>query len=410
MNSPAPHQHPRRRDGLTLTVLAAVQFGMVLDFMLMMPLGPQFMRLFQITPTQFGFLVSIYTVCGSLAGLLAAFVVDRFDRKRTLTLLLGCFAVTALFCANAESYSGLLVARAVAGAFGGVLSSTVLAIVSDVIPEGRRGKALGVVMSAFSLASVFGLPISLYLAGHFGWHMPFYVIAGLMSLMLGLAIWVLPRVRGHIEGARGRRPLQQLRLVFGNRNHLLAYAFASVMMFAGFIVIPFVSPYMVSNVGVKENELAILYFVGGIVTLFVQRAAGRLSDLHGKRRIFMAFSVVSIFPLLLTTHLPPLPLWAALIASTIFMSIVPSRFVPAMAIITSAADPRMRGSFMSFYSAIQQMSSGLAVFLGSLVIGRTAGGEITHYGTLGWTAVVFTFVAMALARRIRSHDQVRMPA
>jgi predicted MFS family arabinose efflux permease len=408
MNPPAPHDQPRRRDGFTLTVLAAVQFGLVLDFMLMMPLGPQFMRLFQITPTQFGFLVSIYTVCGSLAGLCAAFFVDRFDRKRTLTLLLGCFAVTALFCANAETYAGLLTVRAVAGAFGGVLSSTVLAIVSDVIPEGRRGKALGVVMSAFSLSSVFGLPISLYLASHFGWHMPFYAIATLMGLMLGLALWALPQVRGHIEGARGRRPVEQLRLVFGNGNHLRAYAFASVMMFAGFIIIPFVSPYMVANVGVKESELAILYFIGGIVTLFVQRMAGRLSDLHGKRRVFMAFSLVSIAPMLLTTHLPALPLWAAVIASTFFMAIVPSRFVPAMAIITAAADPRLRGSFMSFYSAIQQMSSGLAVFLGSLIIGRGAGGELTHFGTLGWIAVGFTFVAMALARRILTHEQTRV--
>ena len=139
------------------------------------------------------------------------------------------------------------------------------------------------------------------------------------------------------------------------------------------------------------------------MTLFVQRAAGRLSDLHGKRRVFIVFSCISIVPLLLTTHLPALPLWGALIASTLFMSVVPSRFVPAMAIITAAADPRMRGSFMSFYSAIQQMSSGLAVFLGSLIIGRTSGGEITHYGTLGWIAVVFTFVAMALAGLIRTH-------
>ena len=410
MNAPVPRGQARGHDGLTLTVLAAVQFGMVLDFMLIMPLGPQFMRLFQITPTQFGLLVSVYAVCGSLAGLVAAFFVDRFDRKKTLTLLLGCFAVTALFCANAETYAGLLAARAVAGAFGGVLSSTVLAIVSDVVPEGRRGKALSVIMSAFSLASVFGLPISLYLAGQFGWHMPFYAIAGLMALMLALAIGVLPSVRGHIEAARGRRPLEQLRLVFGNRNHVRAYAFASVMMFAGFIIIPFVSPYMVANVGVKESELAILYFIGGIVTLFVQRAAGRWSDLHGKRRVFIAFSLTSIVPLLLTTHLPALPLWAALIASTFFMAIVPSRFVPAMAIITAAADPRMRGSFMSFYSAIQQMSSGLAVFLGSLVIGRTAGGELTHYGTLGWVAVGFTFVAMALARRIRAHEQDKVQA
>lgn len=408
MNSPAPHDLPRRRDGLTLTVLAAVQFGLVLDFMLMMPLGPQFMRLFQITPTQFGFLVSIYTVCGSLAGLFAAFFVDRFDRKRTLTLLLGGFAVTALFCANAETYAGLLTVRAVAGAFGGVLSSTVLAIVSDVIPEGRRGKALGVVMSAFSLSSVFGLPISLYLATHFGWHMPFYAIATLMGLMLVLAIWALPRVRGHIEGARGRRPLEQLRLVFGNRNHLRAYAFAAVMMFAGFIVVPFVSPYMVANVGVKEGELALLYLIGGSIALFVQRMAGRLSDLHGKRRVFTAFSLVSIAPMLLTTHLPVLPLWAAVVASAFFMAVVSSRFVPAMAIITAAADPRLRGSFMSFYSAIQQMSSGLAVFLGSLIIGRGAGGELTHFGTLGWIAVGFTFVAMGLARRILTHEQTKV--
>jgi predicted MFS family arabinose efflux permease len=233
----------------------------------------------------------------------------------------------------------------------------------------------------------------------------FVAVSGVSILPL-LVTTHLPPVHGHVMATNRHGPLQRLKLVFGNRNHLRAYGLASVMMFAGFTVMPFISPYMVANVGVKESELAVLYFFGGGVTLFVQRAMGRMSDLHGKRRVFVAVSGVSILPLLVTTHLPPVPLWGAVLAAMLFMSLISGRFVPAMAIITSAPEPRLRGSFMSFYSSIQQFSAGTAVFLSSMIIGSAPDGQLTHYGTVGWIAVGFTIVAIVLAPRIKSAEVV----
>lgn len=389
------------RERLTLTVLAGVQFGTILDFVLMMPLGPQFMRLFQITPEQFSYLIAIYLVAGSLSSLAAAFLVDRFDRRTTLAWALGGFAATALLCANAGSYTMLLTARAIAGAFGGVLGPTVLSIISDVIPEGRRGRAIGIVMSAFSLTTIIGVPLCLYFAGRFDWRAPFFAIAALMGCMAALALGALPPVRAHVEAAREHGALKQMRLVFTHRNHLRAYLFAAITMFAGFTVIPFISTYMVKNVGVKETELAIIYLCGGTVTLFAQLAIGRYSDLHGKRRVFVTMAAISILPLLLITHLPPMPLWSAVLAATLLMSSVSGRFVPAMAIVTSAAEPRLRGSFMSFTSSIQQLSTGGAVFMAGKIISDESG-KLTRYGTVGWIAVGFTLVAIWLSGKIKA--------
>jgi len=176
-------------------------------------------------------------------------------------------------------------------------------------------------------------------------------------------------------------------------------------MFAGFTVIPFIAPYNVANVGVTEADLAVIYFVGGIATLITSQIIGRLADRHGKLRVFTIVALVSIAPLLLTTHLPPLPLPQVVAAAVFFFVFVPGRFGPAMALISGSALPRLRGSFMTFNAAIQQLGAGLASLVAGLIVGRAADGTLTRYGVVGWIAVGFTLVAIALARRIRVVDQ-----
>jgi predicted MFS family arabinose efflux permease len=388
-----------------LLVLAALQFTHVVDFMIMMPLGPQFMRLFGIDPRQFGLLVSAYTFAAAVSGFVAAFRIDRMDRKRALLALYGGFVVATALCGLAPGYATLLAARVVAGAFGGVLGGLVMAIVADLVPYERRASATAIVASAFSLASVAGIPAALWLAARFSWRAPFLVLAA-ASVGVGLVVMrVLPAMRAHLTPGPRPRAWPQLQAIFGVANHRRAFALMITLMFAGFTVIPFIAPYNVANVGVTEADLAVIYFFGGIATLVTSQIIGHLADRHGKLRVFTIVALVSIAPLLITTHLPPLPLPQVVAAAVFFFVFVPGRFGPAMALISGSALPRLRGSFMTFNAAIQQLGAGLASLVAGLVVGRAADGTLTRYGIVGWIAVGFTLAAIALARRIRVVDQ-----
>ncbi len=399
-----PHQAPAREWSI-LTILVGVHFIHIMDFMIMMPLGPQFMRLFEITPPQFGFLVSIYTFSAGLCGFFAAFVIDRFDRKTVLIVLCGGFATATLLCALAPNYPMLLVARAIAGAFGGMMGAVVFSIIGDIIPEYRRGAATGTVMSAFSLAAVVGLPIGLFLANLSDWRAPFFFLTVLGVLIIAAAWRALPPLRGHLEHQRESNPLQQFRTIFFNRNHLNAFALITMLMFAGFSVIPFISLYMVANVGLAETDLPYLYFFGGLTTFFTARWIGRYADRHGKRKVFGIIAVISIAPILLVTHLSKVPVILAIGATTLFMIFVSGRFVPAMALIISSVEPRLRGSFMSFNASVQQIAAGFASLMAGSIMGKSAAGELTRFGTVGIIAAVSTILCIFLSARLRSADE-----
>jgi predicted MFS family arabinose efflux permease len=378
-------------------VLSAVQFTHIMDFMIMMPLGPQLMRVMLISPQQFGLLVAAYTLTAGVAALAVAFYTDRFDRRQTLLLLYAGFVVATLLCGIAPGYGALLAARAVAGAFGGVAGATVHSIIGDAIPEQRRGTATGLVMSAFALSSIIGVPIGLVLAAHYSWRAPFLFLVVVSTLVLILVWKILRPMRGHIVEGVAHRPLHQMKAVLGTANHLRAFVFMLALMFAGFSVIPFISPYMVANVGLKETDLPYLYLFGGLATAFTSRYIGKLADRHGKRQIFTVIGLISIAPLLITTNLPPVPVWAAICASVIFMVFVSGRFVPAMALVISSVEPRLRGGFMSINSAIQQFGLGAASLLAGSIIGHGVGGTLTHYWMVGFIAVGATLLAIALA-------------
>lgn len=388
------------RERWLLATLAGVQFSTILDFMLLLPLGAQLMRLFDVTPTQFGVLISTYMVTASAVGFAAAFLIDRFDRRAALLVLYACFALTTLLTATAQDYLWLLLARASAGAFGGVIAATVLAIVGDTIAEGRRGHALGIVMSAFSIASIAGIPLSLYLAAHWSWRTPFFCLTGLCVAILAAAARAVPRVHGHIEAARGRSALAQAHAVFTDRNHLRALGVTVLLNFSGFTVVPFVAPYLVANVGVEETDLAITYFCGGLAALAFTRLLGRLTDLHGRRRVFTVAAGVSIVAILITTHLPPAGLWVAAASQMLLFSAFSGRFVPGMAIVTGAVSPQLRGSFMSFNAALQQLSAGVASFVAAAIIAKGAHGELLRFGAVGWLSIAATLAAIVLAARV----------
>ncbi len=387
---------------LLVFILAGVQFTHILDFMVLMPLGPQLIRVMHIDARQFGLLVAAYVFVAALASFLVALHLDRFDRKQALTFVFCGFLVSTLLCGFANSFETLLAARALAGAFGGVAGSIVHSIIGDAFPDHRRGAATGAVMSAFSFSAVLGVPIGLFFANHFDWRAPFFFVAAIAVLILLGIRRVVPSMRGHIGAAKNKPDaLRQLRAVFADPNHRRAFVLMATLIFGGFSVIPFISPYMVANVGLKETDLPYLYFFGGLATAFTSRLIGRLSDKHGKREIFTVVAAVSILPLLVTTNMPPVPVWLAVCGSVLFFIFVSGRFVPAMALINSAAQPGLRGSFLSFASSIQQVASGCASLLSGFLIGHAADGALTRYWLVGLIAVGCTLAAIALAWRVK---------
>lgn len=384
-----------------LFVLAGIQFTHIVDFMVLMPLGPQLMRIFGVSPAQFGLLVSAYTFGAAASALLAALYVDRFGRRRAILVIYGGFAVATALCATASGFWTLLAARIVSGIFGGIAGAMVHAIVGDLVPDARRGAATGTISTGFPLAAVAGVPAGLFIGNHFGWRMTFAAVAGCAALLWIVAMRVLPALDHHVAAARATRSAwHRLRDVFMIRNHRRALALIGMLMFAGLSVIPFLSPYMVRNVGLQETDLPLIYLAGGTATLFTARWIGRLADRHGKVRVFRGVALLSMIPLLVSTNLPPLPVTVVLAASTVFMVCVSGRFIPAMALVNSAAEPRLRGAFLSVSSGVQSLCSGLASAAAGLVLGHDASGRITNYWMVGLGAVCATALCMLLAGRI----------
>lgn len=405
------------RERAMLWTLAGIQFTHILDFMIMMPLGPQFTRLFGIGAREFGLLVSSYTFAAGAAALVAAFVIDRFERRRAVLGLYGLFTVATFACALAPNYATLLATRACAGAFGGVLGAMVYTMIGDTIPEARRGRAMGLVMASFSVSTVAGVPLGLAIAAWASWRWTFVFVAALSLLFLLLGLRTLPTVAGHLQRDRVH-PLREVWNALSFANHQRAFGFMVLMMFAGFTVIPYISLYMVANVGLLETELPYLYLVGGLATLLTARMIGRLADTYGKLRVYRAVALVSLLPLLAVTHAPQLPLAVAIVISVAFFVFVSGRMIPGMALITSSAAPGARGIFMTLNSAVQQFGSGCAALLAGMIIVKLPleqGGQILHYDLVGYLAASCTLLAMFWAGRLhvldaasadRSADQV----
>ena len=404
------HLTPKRERWLLLT-LASIQFTSVLDFMIMMPLGPQLTELFGISASEFGFLVSAYTFSAGLSGLLAATYIDRFGRKRMMLTLYPLFGAAALACSFAPTFAWLLVARVASGFFGGVLMALSQTIVAEVIPFERRGRAMGVVMTSFSVATVAGVPLALFLASHFNWHAPFLAIALMVSVCALGAAKTLPSLKGHLaahpSGDSAPNMLANLRLVLVDPNHLRAYAMSASMVFAGFAVIPYIALYLQGNAGFKPEQIPYVYLTGGICTLISARFIGHWSDRAGKAYAFRRLALLMPLPLLAMTLSADLPMVGVLLVSSMLFVVMSGRMIPGMALIGASADPRRRGSFMTLNSAVQSLAMGLAALVGGQILGRDGNGHLTHYwiaALLGGGASLLSFV---LASKLRLHGEAQ---
>ncbi|MBS1159009.1 MAG: ral substrate transporter:Major facilitator superfamily 1 [Proteobacteria bacterium] len=394
-----------RAERLFLLTLAGIQFSHILDFMIIMPLGPILMRAFAIATHEFGLLVAAYSFSVALSGVLAATFIDRFERKRLLLWSFSLFGLATLGCALAPNYPTLMVARGLAGVFGGIMGALVQTMLGDVIPFARRARASGLVATAFSLSTVAGVPLSLWLANHLNWRAPFVLIAVLSLLFIVVGRRILPELRHHIDVGQRSHLFSASFAVLADANHRRALLYSALIIFSGFTVIPYITVYAVSNVGIGQQDIPLVYLLGGGATLLTARLIGRWADHYGKLEIYRGVALAATVPLLFLTQVGVVPLWVWLICTTSFFVLVSGRMIPAMAIITSAAQPRLRGTFMSLNGTVQSLAMGLATTLAGFIISLDGAGKLVGYPVVGYVALVANLLAIGFVSRIVLHDQ-----
>jgi MFS transporter, DHA1 family, inner membrane transport protein len=381
-------------------------FTHILDFMIMMPLGPELMEVFKIKPREFSLLVAAYSITAGVAGFIGAFFIDRFDRRPAFLLIYVGFTIGTLACAFAPTFEFLLFTRALAGAFGGVLGALILSIVSDAIPLERRAKGIGSVMASFGVASVVGVPFGLFAADRVSWHTPFLCLGILGVVVIALIFFAVPSMTGHFRTGDSRRSRDVVAAIFKNPNTQLGLTFTSLLMLGHFTIIPFVATYMVGNVGFTKFQLMYIYLFGGLCTMFFSPWVGKMADKHGRLKIFTIFGSLVIIPIIMITNLWPVPLWIALVISCIFFVFSNGRMVPSTTMETAVIAPEMRGSYMSIRSSIQQLSSGIASFIAGLILTEAPspfGGEtaaLVNYQYVGIIAVFFSVISLFVARKL----------
>ena len=396
------------RELAILLSLGAVQFTSILDFILIMPLGPQLERKLGVTPTQFGLIVSSYTISAGIAGFVASSLVDRFSRKTAFLGLYIGFLFGTLLCGLAPTYPLLLGARVVTGAFGGILGGLAMAIVGDVFPDERRGRATGFLMSAFSMASVFGVPFGLFLGGRYDWHAPFLMLAALGLPILFLGAWCLPTLRGHLNKTQVDQ-WDKLKETYTHPNHIRAFLLIISMMLGTFMVVPFIAPYLVSNAGISEDQLPWVYFGGGVCSFFSSFLIGKWADKYGKLKVYRIIAPFSALMMMILTTLPKVGLLLAVAAVSMMMVSNSGRMIAAMAMINGSVENRLRGGFMSAYSSIQHISSGIGAYVAGLIVTKEPGQPMQHYGWVGLAGVVSTLLSLWLAGRLRPAAKPPVP-
>lgn len=390
-----------RGEWAIILILVAIHFTHMVDFVIIMPLGKTLMEELHISTDLFGTIVAAYALAAGIASLLASTVMDRFDRKSVLLTMYAGFGVSTLFCGLAPNYELLLASRVLAGVFGGLAAVAIMAVIADIFPAEKRGRAMGAISSSFGVATVLGLPLGLVLAKQFGRGMPFIVLAGLSAIVWVICYLRMPQVRGHLEVGKSTT-LSELIKVAGNPSHARAYVFTFFVVLGTFMVASFIAPYLAGINGWSEDDLAILYFVGGIFTLAGMNFIGQMADRLPRLWLFRGFGLASLLLGILVTNLPPSSLFVAGLVMTAFMVCATGRFVPAQAMIIGVADPRFRGSFMCLNTAVQHLATGIAPLIAGFLMVKTEDGRLLGFPRVGLVAAAAAAVSLVLAGLIRS--------
>ena len=393
-----------RYEKVVIGILAFLQFTVILDFMIISPLGAIVMPSLHISPHQFGLAVSSYAFSAGVSGFLAAGFADRFDRKRLLLFFYFGFMLGTLLCALATTYPLLLLARIVTGLFGGVIGSVALAIATDLFPLEIRGRVMGVISTAFAASQVLGLPAGLYLTGHWDWHAPFFAIIAI-GVPAGVIIMLFMRpIVGHLTLKQEHSPLKHLINTITEPRYRLAFLLVMLLPTGGYMLMPFGTAYIVNNVGLTFAVLPMIYLVTGVSTIFVGPVVGKASDSFGKFPMFCLGSIVTLIMVPIWTNIGHVPLATVIVINVILLAGIFSRMIPAQALISAIPEPAKRGAFNAVSASLQQFAGGVSAAVAGWLIVQRPNGSLAHFDWLGYVVMAITLLAFALMYRV--HRQV----
>jgi predicted MFS family arabinose efflux permease len=379
-----------------IAILAFIQFTVILDFMVLSPLGAILMPEMSISTSQFGWVVSGYAFSAGISGILAAGFADRYDRKKLLMFFYAGFLVGTAFCAMANSYWFLLMARIFTGIFGGVIGSIGFAIITDIFELKVRGRVMGFTQMAFAASQILGLPIGLYLANNFGWHSSFWMIV-FVGFLVGLVmLWKMRPVTAHLAESKGQKAVKHLINTVSNPDYWKVFLSTTLLSTGGFMLMPFGSTFSTNNLGLSLDDLPLLYGVTGVATMIFGPLVGKLADRYGKIQIFIFGSIIGIIMVGIYCNLGVTPLWAVMLLNVVLFLGINARMISSQALITAIPDMKDRGAFMSINSSVSQVSGGIASAVAGMIVVQRADGFVEHYPMLGWVVIGSMIIAGGL--------------
>lgn len=396
-----------RYQSFVVAVLAFLQFTIILDFMILSPLGAVLLPALHVETSQFGFVVSVYAFSAGASGLLTAGFADQFDRKKLLLFFYTGFILGTVLCGIATTYHFLLAARIITGIFGGVIGSISMAITADLFPLEMRGRVMGVVQTAFAASQILGLPVGLLLSNHWGWHAPFLMIAGIGAIVGVVIAFGLKPIDAHLKVKNDRNAFVHLLKTVSKPAYLRAFAATIMLATGGFMLMPFGSTFTVNNLGIPMEKLPLLYLVTGVCSIIAGPLVGRLSDSIGKYRVFVLGTVLAGVMVLVLCNLGITPIWAVMMVNVLLFVGISARMISVSALISAVPDLNDRGAFMSIYSSLQQFAGGISSALAGLIVVQTSSGKLERYGLLGDVVVAAMIITLALMYSVHKMVQAK---
>lgn len=384
-----------------VVLISLLQFTVVLDFMILSPLGDILMKSLNMSTSQFGSVVSAYAISAGISGILAAGFADKFDRKKLLLFFYIGFILGTLFCGLANTYQSLFLARIITGIFGGVISAISMAIVTDLFVLNQRGRVMGFVQMSFAASQILGVPIGLLLADKFNWHATFFMVVGL-AIGIGLAIVLkLKPLNGHLKLQTEKKALLHLWHTIKKKNYRIGFMATAILSMGGFMIMPFTSAFIVNNVGIKQSELPLIFLFTGMASIIIMPIIGKLSDRISKFKLFTIGTVIASVMIVIYCNLTPVPIWVVIVINMILFMGIMSRMVPASTLNSAIPEMADRGAYMSINSSLQQMSGGLAAIVaGLIVVQPTKTSPLENFDVLGYLMLGFMMWCLYLVRRV----------
>ena len=389
---------PKNLERRALWLMAMVQFINIWDFMIVMPLGPDFANRLHIDTSHLGWIVGSYSISAALIGIVSARFLDRFDRKRVLLFNLCGLMLSTLSMIFARNLTQLIITRIITGLFGGPMGASALAVIADVFPPERRGEAIGKVFGAFSIASVIGVPLALEIARQFGLRAPFIAISFVAALTVIAIYRYLPPMRKHLEN-KAASDISLFDSLRHNPATLPALLMTATGLFGAFILIPNISAHVQQNMGYPRAWLGLLYFCGGIAALITMRFVGKISDRIGYS-ITSLYATIGLFFAITIGFYAQVKAVPVVIIFILFMMGMSTRNVTINALLTKIPKPNERAGFMSLVSAMQHLMTGLGALFSTLLLTETADHKLAGIDNLALISMISFAVSAAVMFRI----------